>query len=133
MSFYSARLLYLILVDDGRPRRRQHCDETVIVFRARDYEHAFERALALGRLREDTYRNHLRQKVRWALVKVLTVDYVGSAIDGAEVASIVGYRTFPKPVSARARFHPERSKPETSAPAGSLGRRRKAEPSQEAV
>jgi len=123
MPFYSARLLYLILVDDGRPKRRQHADETVIVFRARSVEQAFKQALALGHQHETTYENHKGQTVRWALAKVLTVDFIGASIDGAEVASTLRYHTFPEPVSARARLHPERSKPETGAPAGSLPRR----------
>ena len=125
MSFYSARLLYLILVNDGRPKRRQQSDETVVVFRARGYEHALERALALGRLREDTYKNQYGQTVRWAFAEVLALDYIGPSVDGAEVASILGYRTFPRAMSPRARFHPEQSMPSTSAPAGSLPQRRR--------
>jgi len=123
MPFYSARLLYLILVDDGRPKRRQHADETVIVFRARSYEHGFQRALELGHRREATYKNQYGQTVRWALAKVLTVDFIGASIDGTEVASTLRYLTFPRPLSPRARLHPERSRPDMSAPAGSLLRR----------
>lgn len=34
MKFYGARLLYTILVDDGRPRCRNDYDETVVLHRA---------------------------------------------------------------------------------------------------
>jgi hypothetical protein len=35
VNFYSARLLLVILVDDGRPRKTQTWDEIVVTFRAR--------------------------------------------------------------------------------------------------
>jgi hypothetical protein len=49
MNYYGARLLFIILVDNGRPSRRNHYDESVVIFRARNYDHAFRRALDLGR------------------------------------------------------------------------------------
>ena len=122
MSFYSARLIYYILVDDGRPRRRQHCDETVVVFRARDYDHAFARALELGHAAETEYLNGAGQTVRWAFATVETLDHVGSRLDGAEVGSRQHVRVLPKPLSAKVHFHPERSRPEHSSPAGLLQR-----------
>ena len=120
MPFYSARLLYYILVDSGLPRRRQHCDETVIVFRAANHARAFERALALGHAAETEYRNADDQRVRWAFVEVETLDEVGPTADGAEVASRQHVRVTPRPVPANRVFHPERSKPEQSSPAGLL-------------
>src|SRR5262249_51157432 len=113
-----------ILVDDGTPRRRQHCDETVVVFRARDRRSAFRRALALGRTRDHEYKNVYGQRVHWAFVEISTLDEIGSRIDGAEVSSRLHYQIRAKPVSARASFHPEKSQPGMSAPCGVLGRRR---------
>ena len=126
MPFYSARLIYYILIDDGRRRRRHHCEETVVVFRAQDYDHAFARALELGHAAETEYLNGAGQTVRWAFAAVETIDHVGSRLDGAEVASRQHVRVSPKPLSASVRFHPERSRPESSAPAGLLQRPAKA-------
>jgi hypothetical protein len=120
MPFYSARLLYYILVDSGTPRRRQNCDETVVVFRAENFDRAFERALELGHAAETEYRNAYGQRVRWAFVEVATLDEIGPAVDGAEVASRQHVRVTPRPVPANRGFHPERSKPQHSAPAGRL-------------
>ena len=120
MPFFSARLLYYILVEDGAPRRRQHCDETVVVFRAATYDRAFDRALALGLAGEVAYENAKGQRVRWALVAVETLDEIGPGLEGAEVASRQHVRVTRRPVSANHRFHPERSKPEQTAPAGVL-------------
>jgi len=124
MTYYSARLLYVILVGDGRARRRVHCDETVVVFRARDPFDAFDRALEVGRARETEYRNHLGQRVRWALAEVSTIDRIGRRLDGAEVASKLHYRVLSKPISVGTRLHPERSRPGNASPAGELGSRR---------
>ena len=114
MDFYSARLLFIIVVDDGRPRRRNHYDESVIVFRARNFDHAFRRALDLGGTREVSYRNHRGETVRWALVRIERLDLVGKKMDGNEVSSRLHYRMSKQAVSSRTRFHPERSKPGSS-------------------
>jgi len=113
MKFYSARLLYIILVD-GRARRRNDYDETVVLFRARDFAHAFARALELGRAAETQYVNVHGQAVRWALVEVVTLDCVGPRVEGREVASRLHARTAPKPVPFKTRFRPERSRPSQS-------------------
>jgi hypothetical protein len=111
MNFYSARLLFIITVDDGKPKRRHDYNELVILFRARDFDHAFEKALELGKSRETTYKNYKNQHVRWALVEISTLDHVGRKIDGMEVASKIFLRNAPKPISAKQRFQPEKSKP----------------------
>ena len=114
MEIYSARLLYVILVNDGRSRKRNDYDEVVIVFRARDCNSAFKRALKLGYAQETEYFNHRKQTVRWALVEILNLDRVGKKIDGREVASKLHCRTSKKPIAPTTRFHPEKSKPEES-------------------
>ena len=111
MEFYSARLLFIILVDDGRPRKKNHFEETVMVFRAKDFDDAFKRALQLGKSRNHTYRNQKDQKVRWVLVDIINLDWVGRRIDGKEVASKLHYRKHKQPIPANKKFHPERAKP----------------------
>jgi len=120
MQFYSARLLFAFVVADGRARRRLLCDETVIVFRARTRDSALRRALKLGRASEIEFVNDRKQTVRVALVSIENLDLVGTKIDGAEVASRLRDRTFARAVSSRTRFHPERSVPTSSAPAGHI-------------
>ena len=111
MDYYSARLLFIILIDDGKPRKRNRCDESIVVFKARDFEDAFRRAVEIGRENETDYLNYDGQKVRWAFVAVDGLDHVGKTVDGMEVASKLHYRTSKQPVPFRRRFHPERSKP----------------------
>lgn len=114
MKFYSARLLYIILIDNQRSRRRNDYDETVVLFRANDFDHAFKRALELGRAAETRYVNDRGQTVRWALVEVVTLDCVGPSVEGREVASKLHVRTTLKPVPFSTRFRPERSRPNQS-------------------
>jgi hypothetical protein len=114
MEFYSARLQFIILVDDGRPKKKNHFDESVVVFRAKNFSDAFKRALKWGRSHETNYRNDKGQRVRWSLVDILNLDWVGKKIDGKEVASNLHYRTQSKPIPANKKFHPERAKPEGS-------------------
>ena len=109
MDFYSARLLYVILVADGPGRKRNHYDETVIVFRARDQAHAFERALEIGRSHETDYLNDKQQRVRWALTEIIAVDWIGRAVNGKEVSSCLHYRTSKQPIAPDHVFQPETS------------------------
>jgi len=114
MHFYSAKLLFIILVADGPGRKRNLYDDSVIVFRARDFGHAFKRALQLGRKYEKDYKNDKGQRVRWALIEILNLDYVGRTVDGKEVASSLHYRTRRERIPPSRIFHPGRSKPEGS-------------------
>ena len=114
MHFYSARLLFVILVDDGRSRKKNSYDESVIVFRARDYDHAFERALELGKEKETKYKNDRNEMVRWAFSEVVNLDWVGRKVDGKEVASVLHYRVSKEPISPKKKFTPEKSKPKES-------------------
>jgi hypothetical protein len=114
MDFYSARLLIICLVADGSGRKRNLFDNSVIVFRAKNAEDAFKRALQLGRKREHDYKNSKGQLVRWVLVDILNVDRIGRTLDGKEVASSLHYRTNRRKISPSRIFHPENSKPTES-------------------
>jgi hypothetical protein len=109
MDFYSARLLFIVLVDDGRPRKKNMFDETVIVFRARHRTDAMKRALKIGRSHETEYKNENGNRVRWALVEVVNLDWIGRKADGQEVASHLHYRRSKRPIAFDKKFHPEAS------------------------
>jgi hypothetical protein len=114
MEFYSARLLFIVLVDDGRPRKTNLYDESVVVFRARDLKEAQRKALKIGRDRETEGENLNGEKVRWAFVEIINLDWVGKKIDGKEVASYLHKRRSKKPVAFRRKFEPEGSEPSGS-------------------
>lgn len=110
-NFYSARLLHVAIVGDRKPRRRQLCDETIILFRARNDADAFKSALRIGHTREHQYPGNRGEVVRWVFAEIVAMARLGSLIDGIEVSSRLHDRVLVKPVSLRTRFHPERSKP----------------------
>ena len=114
MNFYSARLSFVILVDDKRPRKTHTWDDVVVVFRAPDFDQAFAKLLEIGRSHETEYLNSEQQKVRWALVRVEGLDLVGKRIDGTEVASQLSRRRSKKAIPFHTRFYPERSRPSVS-------------------
>ena len=69
MPFYSARLHVVCIVDskEYQLEGKYTCDYQFILFRANSFEHAFERALALGHEQETFYKNEDDKDVRWAL------------------------------------------------------------------
>jgi hypothetical protein len=76
----------LVILVEGEGATSQ--DEVVHVFRADDWDVAFQRALALGRSHECDYKNGCEQRVRWRLDRILTLDMIrASDLDGAEVFS----------------------------------------------
>jgi hypothetical protein len=84
-QWFSASMRLVILVE-GEGATSQ--DEVVHVFRADDWDVAFQRAQALGRSHERDYENGDGQRVRWRLDRLLTLDLIrASDLDGAEVFS----------------------------------------------
>ena len=114
MKFFSARLSVVSLVDDGKTGKTNLWDEVVFVFRAKDFDHAFNRALELGRAQETEYLNFKQQKVRWAFVKVETLDLLGKSIDGKEVSSCLNHRRSKAYIPFDGKFNPEDSQPSQS-------------------
>jgi hypothetical protein len=110
MEFYSARLLFVLFRDDSKPRKKNLYDESVVVFRARDFEDAFRRAIEIGK----AWEQYESKPTGLKLVEVLTLDWVGRKVDGAEVASKLHYRVSATPISPDMKFYPEKSKPEGS-------------------
>ena len=80
--WFSASLRFATSVGDEAPRH----EDSVIVFRAPDWEVAFTRALDFGHRMDETYENVDRVPVERRLVEVRTLDELGAVItDGREV------------------------------------------------
>ena len=70
MEFFSARLLFVVLTDDRKSRKRNLYDESVVVFRAKNFDHALQRAKQIGLKNECSYDNLRGERVRWAFVDI---------------------------------------------------------------
>jgi hypothetical protein len=114
MRFYSARLLLIALVKGGKPRKRYLYDESIVVYRAHDWNNAFARALEIGKHQETTYENGKGQIIEWKLAEITNLDLIGKKVDGAEVASKLDYKRAKRSIPANAELHPENSKPSQS-------------------
>lgn len=82
MKHWFSATLRLLVVVGGRPSSRA---DFVVIFQAIDWETALERALELGRAREEGYLNDAGQEVRWVLKEIVTLDQLAENLDGAEV------------------------------------------------
>ena len=85
MTWFSACLRMVCLIEgEGFVRY----EDSVVLMRQPNRESAFERALELGAVRESTFINADGASVRWAFVRVLTLDELGTTIgEDAEVYS----------------------------------------------
>lgn len=111
-KLYAARMLHVCVVNDGKPRRRNLCDETVKLLRASSDEEAWKQALKLGRAAQHEYRNSRGELVRWIFAEVAEISRVRANLHGAELSSRLHDRMFPKPITSRSRFYPAKREPQ---------------------
>lgn len=84
-DWFSARIRLVILIES---QGAVDYMGSVFAFLARDFEAAFQRAIAIGRANESEYLNGDNERVRCRLKEVISLDIVGAKIlDGAEVYS----------------------------------------------
>jgi hypothetical protein len=84
-SWYSALLRFVTLIDDDEG---SSLERSVVLFRAREFPDARERALAIGRSRETSYVGGTGRDVLVRFQGVETLDILGAEIaDGREVYS----------------------------------------------
>jgi hypothetical protein len=112
LNFYSATLLFIILVDDGKPRKKNDYDESVVVFRSRSYQQAFQKALKIGHTMESEYQNKFNKRVRWAFIDVEKITFIGQSVNNQEVSSKLHSKITKFPIKYAHKFKPENSKPQ---------------------
>lgn len=112
MGFYSAKLFFVELVEGTPPCAKRYFEEVIVVFRAGEYNEAFSKALALGKSKEKSFTNNQGKNARWAFVEILTLDWIGSKVDGKEVHSRISHRVPKSELSFDEIFQPENSEPE---------------------
>ena len=107
-TWFSTRLRFAIIIETQGLVRYS---DSVYLFKATDFETAFQRALETGQKNQREYVNSDGQQVVWKLAEVLALDIIqAESLDGAEVYS--------EPVSGtdsswtiEQTLHPEASKP----------------------
>lgn len=88
VHWYVARLLMRYEVGEHDPGPWT-CDEQVRLIRCSDAERAFEKAVALGRGEEDSYKNEFGEDVRWMFVGLVELEDldVDEIAEGSEITS----------------------------------------------
>lgn len=111
MCYFSARLLIVCLVDDGKSRKKNTCDYPFFLIQAKDHEEAFQRALELGKKQETRYENDKGQAVRWAFVRVEEVKALPQCLNGVEVGSLLDVLVTEKRMPFKQSFSPKNHRP----------------------
>ena len=108
-EWYSAEIRLACLIEDSGAECYM---DSIVLMRAASFEDAFTRAIALGREREENYKNGDGQTVKWSFVAVQTLDRVPQGdLDGAEVHSSFVEVTADEAIHFDAKFDPEASEP----------------------
>ena len=111
--WFSACVRFVVLVDgaDGAG----HYADSVVVFRALDWDEAQARAIAIGREREAMYSNADGVPVMWRLKDVTTLDQLGRELeDGREVFWRTERFASGETFGVETRFRPDKSRPNQS-------------------
>ncbi|MFV1991680.1 MAG: DUF4288 domain-containing protein [Acidimicrobiales bacterium] len=111
-QWFSASLVVAILTEseglDGEM-------VSVVLVRAEDFNEAFEKALLRGRELEEVYTNKYGQRVRWAFVRVETLDMLPEVLgDGVEVHSRFSHDARDSSALFDEEFDPRGSHPDQS-------------------
>jgi hypothetical protein len=87
--------------------------DSIYVFRSSDFEHAFRKALEIGKSQESHYLNADQQLVEWKLKEILSLDLISSESleAGAEVYSEPVEPLPSEQILLDYEFDPESSKP----------------------
>ena len=75
----------LELVGLSEKKGAEYLSDSTILFRAEDFDAAFQRALTLGKAREQEYAGGEGARVRWRLKELLSLDILPDDLDGAEL------------------------------------------------
>ena len=85
--------------------------DSVYVFRARDFNEAWQVALDLGHQEEEEYKNNEGKIVRWRLKELISLDGLPNDLDRAEVYSEPVPLDPHEKYSFTEEFNPEDSRP----------------------
>src|SRR4051812_36848871 len=85
MNWFLAKIIYRITCGDGQ--HQPQFDEQLRLVWAEDEPDALERAVALGLLGEERFRNKHEQLVSWTFVNIPELYPLQALMDGAEIYS----------------------------------------------
>lgn len=109
-EWYSAKLRFAVMVE---PVGSDHLYDRVFLFRATDFDTAFERAISIGEAQQDEYSNHEGRRIVWKFTAVMNLDIILDAdLDGAEICAESHSLAEDERIPFAAEFKPRLSKPD---------------------
>lgn len=107
-EWFSAKLRFAIMIE---PVGADTLNDCVVVFRATDFEPAFDKAISIGKAKEEKYKNAYGRIVAWKLVEIISLDILGPTIrDGQEVYSEPVHLRKKDVIPYGTKFRPRKSK-----------------------
>ncbi len=108
-SWFSSKVRCVCLVENHNATSFM---DLVFVFRAKDFNDAFKKALELGYKQEEEWLNIYTERVRWRFKEILALDIIkAESLDGVEVNS----ESFDVPADQEipfdSEFYPQQSEP----------------------
>jgi hypothetical protein len=83
MNWYVAKIIFRIVSGDGL--HDAQFDEQLRLISAENDRQAFEKAVALGRICQDSFLNSQSQPVRWEFIDVAEINLLTELADGTEL------------------------------------------------
>ncbi len=111
-QWFSASIVVAILIESAGLDGEM---VSVVLVRADEFDEAFQKALLRGYEMEEVYTNKYGQRVRWAFVRVETLDMLPEVLgDGVEVHSRFSRNAPDSSVPFDKEFDPRGSSPDQS-------------------
>jgi hypothetical protein len=108
-EWYSAKLRFAVMVETKGADLLYDC---VFLFRAADFDMAFERAIKIGETQETEYRNGDAKRVNWKFSEIISLDVILAAdLDGAEICADPVFLSKEETIPFETKFDPRLSKP----------------------
>jgi hypothetical protein len=108
-EWYSAKLRFAVMVE---PDGADLLYDRVFLFKATDFDAAFERAIRIGEAQQEEYRNGDDRRVIWKFSAVFSLDVIVAAdLDGAEICADPIFLAKKDRIPFATEFNPQLSKP----------------------
>ncbi|MGI9302314.1 MAG: DUF4288 domain-containing protein [Gammaproteobacteria bacterium] len=111
MQYFTARLVILVLADNGKPITECTRDSVIVLIHAPNRDAAFRKALELGKEQETEYENEAGELVRWVFKEVDMIWELGEELTEGEIASVPDKYVPDVPLESTVEFKPEAEEP----------------------
>lgn len=112
-EWYSTKIRYILVTPNMKKSKINTKIDVTYLLKANDFEDAFKLAVELGKKKEklDSVKVNNVDSLVPRFKEILTLDFVGKELDGAEIVSELSDIDLNKPIDFETKFKPEDSNP----------------------